>query len=228
MPRSGRALELLCESKREAEFGGSFFLLTLVQRKTMSPTGRAQVSPSFRHSSRLRPSGLLLLVRQRGVGGADSLPTVMSVSKEEYQKRRFQACLNALPRSLNTNINPGFMLPRRGFAPAIWTGGDAPVAGPVTSEYLSRYQCRVTPINKDMHLKKDEIKLVRNGSPSLRPMTLSTTENAVDSCRDSMLKGRCNSAMSARACLWYPPRSGHRQNSTISQHTGTFSACFLR
>lgn len=203
-------------------------MLTIVQRKTMSPTVRAQVSPSFRHSSRLRPSGLLLLVRQRGVGGADSLPTVMSVSKEEYQKRRFQACLNALPRSLNTNINPGFMLPRRGFAPAIWTGGDAPVAGPVTSEYLSRYQFRVTPINKDMHLKKDEIKLVRNGSPSLRPMTLSTTENAVDSCRDSMLKGRCNSAMSARACLWYPPRSGHRQNSTISQHTGTFSACFLR
>ena len=191
----------------------------------MSPTGRAQVSPSFRHSS--RSSGLL--VRQReAVGGADSLRTVMSVSKEEYQKRRFQACLNALPRSLNTNINPGFMLPRRGFAPAIWTGGDAPVAGPVTSEYLSRYQFRVTPINKDMHLKKDEIKLVRNGSPSPRPMTLSTTENAVDSCRDSMLKGRCNSAMSARACLWYPPRSGHRQNSTISQHTGTFSACFLR
>lgn len=140
----------------------------------------------------------------------------MSVSKEEYQKRRFQACLNALPRSLNTNINPGFMLPRRGFAPAIWTGGDAPVAGPVTSEYLSRYQFRVTPINKDMHLKKDEIKLVRNGSPSLRPMTLSTTENAVDSCRDSMLKGRCNSAMSARACLWYPPRSGHRQSSTTA------------
>ena len=99
-------------------------------------------------------------------------PTVMSVSKEEYQKRRFQACLNALPRSLNTNINPGFMLPRRGFAPAIWTGGDAPVAGPVTSEYLSRYQFRVTPINKDMHLKKDEIKLVRNRSPPLaaRPM----------------------------------------------------------
>ena len=148
----------------------------------------------------------------------------MSVSKEEYQKRRFQACLNALPRSLNTNINPGFMLPRRGFAPAIWTGGDAPVAGPVTSEYLSRYQFRVTPINKDMHLKKDEIKLVRNGSPSLRPMTLSTTENAVDSCRDSMLKGRCNSAMSARACLWYPPRSGHRQSNTISQlHRYVFS-----
>jgi len=226
VPRSAaRSVSCSVNQSVKQSFGEASSCILFVQRRTMSPTGRAQVSPSFRHSS--RSSGLL--VRQReAVGGADSLRTVMSVSKEEYQKRRFQACLNALPRSLNTNINPGFMLPRRGFAPAIWTGGDAPVAGPVTSEYLSRYQFRVTPINKDMHLKKDEIKLVRIGSPSLRPMTLSTTENAVDSCRDSMLKGRCNSAMSARACLWYPPRSGHRQNSTISQHTGTFSACFLR
>ena len=64
----------------------------------------------------------------------------------------------AFPRSLNANINPGFHIHRPGFSGAVWTGGDAPLVGPPISENTARYQFRVTPINKDAHLKKDAIK----------------------------------------------------------------------
>ena len=113
------------------------------------------------------------------------------MSREEFQKRRFEACLNGLPRSLNSNINPAFLLPRRGFEPAIWTGGDVPTSGPVVSESLSRYQFRVTPINKDAHLRKDDIKRVRvrelnaNIRTMPRPRLLTQSNLVVAVCGES-------------------------------------------
>ena len=84
------------------------------------------------------------------------------------REERMKACQTMFPRNLNSNINPGYFIPRQGFIAPVWTGGNAPSGGMVTSESAARYTYRVAKVDKSAHLRKDEIKKYVDKAMELR------------------------------------------------------------
>ena len=82
----------------------------------------------------------------------------MSKEATERRQQRLEACMRQTERNLNANINAFFYTGEPGFPPPVWTGGAPIMHGAVTSESLARFTYRPTQVNKDAHLRKDEIK----------------------------------------------------------------------
>ena len=141
-----------------------------------------------------------------------SASCAMDDAKAEAHKRRFEACVAGLPRSLNANINPGFILPRRGFEPAVWTGGNAPTSSLVTSESTARYTFRVAPVDKTAHLRKDPIKLYVEKAMQVRaagPHPLSILALLTLHSRSIRVAQLRSFVTIARGCPWSPRPYGH-------------------
>ena len=74
------------------------------------------------------------------------------MQESEAQRRRFDACVKHMPRVLNANMVPGYIdRSQAPVNPRVYTVG-------LKAGSHADYAYRGSPVNKDKHLKRDEVK----------------------------------------------------------------------